>query len=175
MDNDFYFSPQDQYLTFFVGDDAFAVCIKDIVQVIKYMKPSKLPQTSPTVAGIIPFRGDVIPVIDLKWNDNFVPNEYTIIIVLNIEDRKVGIIVDSIYKIIKADEKEIKEDKIFLKNKENFKYVKGITILDGMPFVMLDLSTMKNIDEFSYLLTTATKIRELTYGKEWLKSSVGRR
>ncbi len=175
MDNDFYFSPQDQYLTFFVSDDAFAVCIKDMTQVIKYVKPSKLPQTSPIVAGIIPFRGDVIPVIDLRGNGNFIPNEYTIILVLNIEEKKVGIIVDSIYKIIKADEEEIKEDKMFLKNKENFKYVKGIVMLDSIPFIVLDLSDMKDIDEFSYFLDTATKIRELTYGKKWFKYFIGRR
>ncbi len=153
--DDFTFSTEDQYLIFFINDDAFAVNLKEIIQVIKYIKPSKLPQTSKFIAGIIPFRGEVVPVMDLRGDKKFIPNDYSIILVLTINNKLTGIIADSIYKIIKIDPNNIKEGKEFT----NTKYIKGISPVDGMGVLILDFTNVENIDTLSSLLERSNQIK----------------
>ncbi len=156
------FSPENQYLTFFIGDDAFAISIKNIVQVMKYLKPSKLPQTSEFIRGIIPFRGEIIPVVDFYGNLNFIPNEYSIIIVVKIGEKKFGMIADSIYKIIEIKEEEIERNRDFFTKDEN-KYIKGISSMDNIMLVIIDIENVNNIDDLSTLLKKTNSLKKSIY------------
>jgi purine-binding chemotaxis protein CheW len=159
MEENITFSPENQYLTFFIGDDAFAIPIRNVIQVMKYSKPSKLPQTSEFISGIIPFRGEIVPVVDFYGNLNFIPNDYSIIIIAKIGEKKFGMIADSIYKIIEIKEKEI-EKNISLSDEEGNEYIKGITSIDSIMLIVLDTEKANSIDNLSTLLKKSDFIKE---------------
>jgi purine-binding chemotaxis protein CheW len=149
-DNDTFSTSDEEYLTFLISDTAFAINIKYIVQVIQYVKPSKIPKAIDILSGVIPFRGEVIPVINFYGKINFIPNDYTIILILNINDKKTGLIVDSIYKISYVPEDKV-EKKSIPKEIKDLKYINGIFKLDEMGVIIIDVPEIKKLEELSSL------------------------
>lgn len=52
-------------LLFYIGEDHYAISGKQVVEVISLVKLQKLSQAPKYVAGLLNYRGDIIPVIDL--------------------------------------------------------------------------------------------------------------
>jgi purine-binding chemotaxis protein CheW len=147
MTNENVFSMNDEeYLTFLISDTAFAVNIKYIVQVIQYVKPSKIPKSIDILSGVIPFRGEVIPVINFYGKSNFVANDYTIILVLNVNNKKTGLIVDSIHEISYVPEEKI-EKKSIPKEIKDLKYINGIFKLNEIGVIIIDVSKIEDLKD----------------------------
>ena len=64
----------EQLIIFSVGDEEFGIDVLRIQEIIRYNKPTKIPHAPPFVEGVIDFRGEVIPVINMRerlaWVEN---------------------------------------------------------------------------------------------------------
>ena len=85
----------------------YGVPITQVQEIIRLTTPTRLPQVPAFVEGIINLRGDIIPIIDLKKRFNMPTDEYTDetrIIVVDIEGKTVGIIVDQVAEVLRLPE-----------------------------------------------------------------------
>jgi purine-binding chemotaxis protein CheW len=98
---------QTQYLTFHIAGEEYAVGILRVKEIITYGTLTTVPQTPPSIRGVINLRGSVVPVVDLAVRFGLpaspVTNRTCIVIVeLNLaaEQTVMGIMADSVSEVV---------------------------------------------------------------------------
>jgi purine-binding chemotaxis protein CheW len=101
-----------QLVVFMLGKEEFACNIEDVREVLKMVRVTPLPRSLDFVEGVINLRGEVIPVIDLRKRFGMPEAERTDdsrIIIVEVEERMVGLTVDSVSEVIRLSSKQIQE------------------------------------------------------------------
>lgn len=96
---------QRQIVAFRVGEEVFGLEIGNVREVIEYREVTPVPRAPEFVAGIISLRGAILPVVDLRKRIGMEPTEpgpETVILVLEVDGRRVGLVADRILDILKA-------------------------------------------------------------------------
>ncbi|MDR3091876.1 MAG: chemotaxis protein CheW [Clostridiales bacterium] len=101
---------KDQYLTFFIEDEEYAIGIAYIKEIVNNLTITQVPQTLSYVAGIVSLRGDIIPVINvrcrfMKADKEF--DEQTCIVVVEYQEYQLGLIVDKVKEVMFIEEGNI--------------------------------------------------------------------
>lgn len=146
-----------KYLTFSIENGIYAIEIKFVTEIIGIQLITELPEMPSYVKGIINLRGKIIPVMDVRLRFRKEPMEYnerTCIIVVEVNDKFLGLIVDNVSEVL-----EIAEDNIVIppdikKSTEN-KYVKGIGKIGNSVSLILSCEKFISDNEFSALRQTA--------------------
>ncbi len=101
-----------QLVVFVLENEEFACNIADVREVLKMVKVTPLPRSLDFVEGVINLRGEVIPVIDLRKRFGLKEVERTDssrIIIVEVETRMVGLIVDSVSEVIRLPNDHIQD------------------------------------------------------------------
>lgn len=103
-----------QHLTFQLAGEAYALDIMQVREIIEYGTLTSVPQTPPSIRGVINLRGNVVPVIDLALKFTGSPSPITrrtciIISEANLagEPAVVGVITDAVSKVVELTDDEI--------------------------------------------------------------------
>lgn len=105
---------QTQYLTFHLAGEEYAVGILQVKEIIAYGTLTTVPQTPPSIRGVINLRGSVVPVVDLALkfglSASAVTNRTCIVIVevnLDGEPTVMGIVADSVSQVVELSADDI--------------------------------------------------------------------
>lgn len=126
-------------LTFMTGSQEYGIEILEAREVVGLMEIDPIPQTPDFMKGVINLRGKIIPVIDLRSKFNMEETEATsesCIIVVNVQERITGIIVDSLVGVLTIEKKDFEEDIDFGTN-INTDFIAGIAKLDRRVIIVL--------------------------------------
>lgn len=103
-----------QYLTFNLGAELYAVNVEQVNEVLEMMPISKIPKMPEFMRGVINVRGAVVPVVDLRRKFELPDADFTVdtcIIVTEIgegeEKLRIGIIVDNAREVIRFSQDEL--------------------------------------------------------------------
>ncbi len=100
----------DQYLTFALGEEQYGVQILRVQEIKGYTAMTRIPNTPDYVKGVLNLRGTIVPIVDLRMKFGMEQEEYnkkTVIIVLEVKSRIMGIIVDAVSDVINLASKDI--------------------------------------------------------------------
>ncbi len=142
-----------QVVAFTMGEEEFACDIQVVSEVIKMLKVTPLPQSLEFIEGVINLRGEVIPVIDLRRRFRMEEAERTKesrIIVVEVEGRMVGLIVDSVSEVIRLPEKQIQEAPDQLA-KGRSDLISGVGKVDDRLLIILNTAQILTSEEQSAL------------------------
>ena len=92
-----------QYLTFRLLDEEYGVDILQVQEIKNYSHITPIPNTPTHVKGAMNLRGTVVPIVDLRLKFSLPPSEYTqytVIIVVTIGTRVVGLVVDAVNDVL---------------------------------------------------------------------------
>jgi purine-binding chemotaxis protein CheW len=94
-----------QVIVFNLGNEKFALETKFIHGIEKMMDVTKVPLAPKYITGLINLRGNIIIVIDLKvyLGMNYIQKEENIIVV-EIDEEKIGFIVDSVHEVTEVED-----------------------------------------------------------------------
>lgn len=95
--------PCAEFLTFSLGDEIYGVDILKVQEIRGYDTVTRLPNAPDFIKGVINLRGTIVPVVDmrLKFQLGRVDyNEFTVMIILNIARRVVGMVVDGVSDVM---------------------------------------------------------------------------
>ncbi|WP_395646732.1 chemotaxis protein CheW [Terricaulis sp.] len=95
-----------ELISFRIGDQEFCLDIMAVREIRGWTVATPLPHSPPFVRGVINLRGAVLPIIDLKARlglGEAQPSARSVIIVVNIGRRLVGLLVDAVSEILAAD------------------------------------------------------------------------
>ena len=112
------------------------------------MKPVRVPKAPDCVFGVINFRGDIIPVLDLKQIFNSEPtkyNEFTVIIIAKTNEKTFGMIVDQVTDMVSVPDENIQPTEF--SSKERTKYLKAVSKIDNRLILLLDLDRIVDFDK----------------------------
>ena len=99
-----------EYLSFVLGDEHYALDITTVKEIRGYEQVTKIANAPAFIKGVINLRGDIVPIVDLRIKFNVgeaTYNAFTIVIMLNIQERIVGIVVDGVSDVIRWSEEEV--------------------------------------------------------------------
>ncbi|MFQ5328863.1 MAG: chemotaxis protein CheW [Thermodesulfobacteriota bacterium] len=137
-----------QLVAFNIGEEEFSVPILNVQEIIRMSEITRVPHTSEFIGGVINLRGKVIPIVDLRSRfgiDRFDEgNNRGRIVVINSEERVVGLVVDSVSEILRMDASIIEPPPDFL-GKVSSDYINGVGKLKDRLIVLLNLE--KVLDE----------------------------
>jgi purine-binding chemotaxis protein CheW len=100
-----------QFLTFKLAGEEYGVGILTVQEIRGWSKVTKEPHTPDWLLGVINLRGVVVPIIDLRVKFNFASAEYndtTVVIILTVASRVVGVVVDGVSDVITLAAAQIK-------------------------------------------------------------------
>ncbi|SHJ52259.1 purine-binding chemotaxis protein CheW [Geosporobacter subterraneus DSM 17957] len=138
-----------QYVIFRLGKEEYGVEIVNVKEICEYKESVKVPNTPKFVDGIINLRGDITPIINLKKRFHLAEgdiNSDTRIIVINIQNRQVGFIVDEASQVLRISEEDIEPAPDLVAGVDR-KYIIGVGKLADRIILLLDLEYILSEDE----------------------------
>lgn len=103
-------STDNQYVTFRIGDEEYGIDIMLVQEIIRYNKPTRVFNTNPVIRGVTNFRGKIIPVIDMRRKFHLPEqeyDEYTVVVIIEVNNKTMGMIVDRVSDIMSFKQEEI--------------------------------------------------------------------
>ena len=149
---------QEQYLTFMLGTEMFAIGILGIKEIIEYGSLTVVPMMPAFVRGVINLRGAVVPVVDLsarfgRQNSDITRRSCVIIIEANSEDgqpQDIGLLVDNVSAVLEIPASQIEPPPNF-GARIRADFISGMAKVDGKFVIVLEVDKVLSIDEMSSL------------------------
>ncbi|NLJ97823.1 MAG: purine-binding chemotaxis protein CheW [Tissierellia bacterium] len=139
-----------QYVVFNLNKEEFGIDIMNVKEIIPYQESISVPDTPDFIEGIINYRGNVIPVISLKRRfklETEVLTKDTRIIVITLEDKDIGFIVDEASQTLYLDEEQIDPAPDIILGVDK-KYIMGVgKIGEDRLLILIDLEKVLTAEE----------------------------
>ncbi len=133
-----------EYLSFTLGDEHYGVDILKVQEIRGYDAVTRVPDAPDYIKGVINLRGTIVPVIDLRLKlrlDDARYDAFTVMIVLNVDNRVVGIVVDSVSDVIPLAADQIRPTPEFGAAVDT-RFISGIGTQDERMLILLDIETL---------------------------------
>ena len=152
-----------QLVVFKLENEEFACNINDVREVLKMVRVTPLPRSLDFVEGVINLRGEVIPVIDLRKRFGLQEIEITDdsrIIIVEVEERMVGLIVDSVSGVNRLANKQIQDAPDQVAGQQT-KLILGVGKIEERLLIILNLDRILSSEEQIALDDVSRAGREL--------------
>ena len=137
-------------ITFSLAGKDYGVDIMNVKEIAKADKFTYVPNAASYVKGVYNLRGDIIPIIDLRnfFHLPLVKKEDSIenMLILNIEDRVYGTIVDKIDKVVGINSDQIQPPHPIFGD-INIKFISGVVEKQGALYIILDVIRIFSISK----------------------------
>src|SRR5215475_10147922 len=150
-----------QYLTFTLAGEVFAIGILAIKEIIEYSTLTAVPMMPPYVRGVINLRGAVVPVLDLsvRFGKPSSPvSRRTCIVIVEIttagERQDVGVVVDAVDSVLDIPADQIEPPPAF-GARISTDFIRGMGKVNGRFVILLDVNSVLAPEEAALLRTDA--------------------
>lgn len=92
-----------EYLTFRLDQEEYGIDILKVQEIRGYEQPTRIANAPAFIKGVVNLRGTIVPIVDMRLKFNCAQadyNSFTVVIILNLRDRVVGIVVDSVSDVM---------------------------------------------------------------------------
>ncbi len=152
-----------QYLTFLLAEEMFAVGIQQVREIIEYGNVTTVPMMPRFVRGVINLRGSVVPVIDLSARFGRGTSEIhrrTCVVIVEIEhegvQQELGMIVDAVSEVLDIPPSEIEPAPAF-GARIRADFISGMGKVEGRFVILLDVDKVLAVDEMAALSDLAER------------------
>ncbi len=100
-----------EFLAFTLGSEEYGIDILRVQEIRGYEPVTRIANAPAFIKGVVNLRGTIIPVVDMRIKLNLgspTYDQFTVVIILNIEGRVVGMVVDSVSDVTTLSEAQIK-------------------------------------------------------------------
>ncbi|GLR71483.1 chemotaxis protein CheW [Agaribacter marinus] len=140
---------KNEFLTFVLGEENYALDIMTVKEIRGYEQVTKIANAPDYIKGVLNLRGDIVPIIDLRIKfgvGQATYNEFTIVIMLMIDERIVGIVVDEVSDVIKVGTSQIKPPPEFGVAFDSA-YLHGLTTISEQMIILVNIQKLISSDE----------------------------
>jgi purine-binding chemotaxis protein CheW len=141
----------DQFLTFMLGDEEYAVDILNVQEIRSWESATSIPNTPEFVLGVMNLRGIVIPIVDLRKRFAMSRAEFgptTIIVIVTLlgksnSSRTVGMVVDAVSDVCNISDENIGEMPDF-GSVVATEFIKGVASVNEKMVIILNIDSLIN-------------------------------
>ncbi len=140
-----------EYLTFTLGNENYAIDILTVKEIRGYESVTKIANAPPFIKGVINLRGDIVPIVDLRLKfdvGNVTYDEFTIVIVLHIHSRIVGIVVDGVSDVVTLSRDQLRPPPDF-GVAFNSNYLLGLATVNEQMIILVDIEKLISSEEMA--------------------------
>lgn len=150
-------SDQNQYLTFTLGGEMYAIGILNIKEIIEYGSITAVPMMPGFIRGVINLRGAVVPVVDLaaRFGKTTSPvTRRTCIVIIEVENgegnQDIGVVVDAVSEVLEIPASEIEPAPSF-GAMIRADFIQGMGKVNGKFVIILNVGKVLSVDEMAML------------------------
>lgn len=142
-----------EYLTFTLGSEEYGIDILKVQEIRGYDAVTKIANTPEFIKGVINLRGTIVPIVDLRIRFHLGKveyNEFTVVIILNLGGRTVGIVVDGVSDVIALTSDQIRAVPELVASIDT-KYIVGLGTVKERMLILVDIQRLMSSQEMALL------------------------
>lgn len=146
-----------EFLTFALGEEEYGVDILKVQEIRGYDSVTRLPDAPDYIKGVINLRGTIVPVVDMRLKFRLPRADYTavtVMIVLNVGDRVVGMVVDSVSDVVRLTAEQMRAVPEIGATIDR-QFLTGIGTLDERMLILLDIERLMTSSEMGLVAEAA--------------------
>ncbi|MDQ9170881.1 chemotaxis protein CheW [Oxalobacteraceae bacterium R-40] len=134
-----------EFLAFTLGKEEYGIDILKVQEIRGYDTVTRIANAPEFVKGVINLRGIIVPIIDMRIKFNLgepTYDQFTVVIILNIGTRVMGIVVDSVSDVITLSGTQVKPAPDMGTTALNNEYLIGLGTLDERMLILIDIDKL---------------------------------
>ena len=142
-----------EYLTFTLGKEEYGMEILKVQEIRGYDAVTAIANTPAFIKGVVNLRGIIVPIVDLRIKFNLGNVDYnatTVVIILNLNHRVVGVVVDSVSDVLTLNPDQIKAAPS-LSTSLDTKYIIGLGTVDQRMLILIDIERLMSSSEMELM------------------------
>jgi purine-binding chemotaxis protein CheW len=133
-----------EFLSFKLGAEEYAIEILKVQEIRGYEKPTRMAGVPEFIKGVVNLRGIIVPIVDMRIKfalPSVEYNEFTVVIILNMSGRVMGIVVDGVSDVTTLSPEQIKPAPDFSAALDT-SYVIGLGTIDERMLILIDIEKL---------------------------------
>ena len=147
-------------ITFILGEEKYGLDILKVRELISFPEGlTRIPGMPDYIIGMFNLRGLVIPVMDLREKFKMSSeerHEFSVIIIVEVDNKNIGLTVDSVSDVIFVTEENIQETTDLAVNVDT-NFIKGVAKTKDEMVILLDIDFLLSKEEFDTLIENKSK------------------
>lgn len=142
-----------EFLAFTLGNEEYGIDILKVQEIRGYEPVTRIAKAPEFIKGVVNLRGIIVPIVDMRIKFNLGEpsyDEFTVVIILNISGRVMGMVVDSVSDVTTLTPDQIKAapemGAAFDTN-----YLLGLGTLDERMLILVDIDRLMSSDEMGLI------------------------
>jgi len=134
-----------EFITFRLGNESYAIEILKVQEIRGYETPTAIATAPAFIKGVINLRGVIVPILDLRVKfqlPHSAYDEFTVVIIMNVAQRLVGVVVDSVSDVVSLAEQDIRATPEFASETFDSRYITGLATVDDAMLILLDVEKL---------------------------------
>lgn len=139
-----------EFLSFKLGTEHYAIDILKVQEIRGYDAVTRIANSPEFIKGVVNLRGVIVPIVDLRVKFNLgaaTYDEFTVVIVLNIGKRTVGVVVDAVSDVVALLEAEIHAAPEF--GTFDTQFLLGLATVEENMLILLDIEKLMTSAEMA--------------------------
>jgi purine-binding chemotaxis protein CheW len=145
-----------EYLTFILGSEEYGIDILRVQEIRGYDAVTAIANAPVFIKGVINLRGTIVPIVDLRIKFNLSQATYdpfTVVIILNILQRTIGIVVDGVSDVVALNTENIKPPPEFGAAFDT-EYLIGLGVNGEQMLILVDIEKLMSNQEMALVDTS---------------------
>jgi purine-binding chemotaxis protein CheW len=146
-----------ELLTFTLGTESYGLDILKVQEIRGYEPPTRIANAPDFIKGVINLRGHIVPIVDLRIKLSVGEARYdgsTVVIILNILGRVVGVVVDGVSDVIALADDAVKPAPEFGSVLDT-QYILGLATVEGQLLIITDIEKLMGAREMALVSDVA--------------------
>jgi purine-binding chemotaxis protein CheW len=145
-----------EFLAFKLGAEEYGIDILRVQEIRSYEEPTRIANAPDFVKGVVNLRGVIVPIVDLRLQFNLEQVNYdsfTVVIVLNVRRRVVGIVVDGVSDVITLTPEQLRPVPEFNSTIQS-DHLLAIGSVDERMLILVDIEKLMSSSEMGLVEQT---------------------
>jgi purine-binding chemotaxis protein CheW len=150
--------PRHEYLAFTLGGEEYGIDILKVQEIRGYDTVTRIANAPPFIKGVINLRGHIVPIVDMRIRFNLDAVNYdafTVVIILNVASRVVGMVVDGVSDVLTLDAGQIRPAPEFGAACDT-RYLLGLAPLDDRMLILVDIERLMRSPDMALMEEAAS-------------------
>jgi len=134
-----------QFIAFTLGREEYGIDIQNVQELRGYEQPTAIASAPAFIKGVVNLRGVIVPIVDMRIKFKLgepVYDQFTVVLILNIRGRTIGMVVDSVSDVITLAPEQVKPAPQLMEGAVDLDYMIGLGSLDDRMLILVDIAKL---------------------------------